>query len=246
MRLGLTLLFAVSSLGAGLGCEREPQPRTAIPHARLPRVSAMPTIDGRLDEAVWERATQTATFVNTMSGASAAFEATARLAWTETHLLVAFSVEDDFLKCTFDGHDAHLWEQDVVEVMIDPNGDGRDYFELQLSPTGLVFDTRFDTRRQPQPFGHVAWSSDLDGAVDARGTPNDDGRDRGYRAEMAIPFAALERGHPSGAAPRPGDTWRLALYVLDARRSGQRAAGWSPPLVGDFHVLERFGRITFQ
>ena len=62
------------------------------------------------------------------------------------------------MRCTLSGHDAHLWEQDAVELMIDPDGDGKNYFELQLSPTELVFDTRFDSRRQPQPFGHATFS----------------------------------------------------------------------------------------
>jgi hypothetical protein len=32
---------------------------------------------------------------------------------------------------------------------------------------------------------------------------------------------------------------------MDSREEGQRANGWSPPRVGDFHVPDRFGRVTF-
>jgi hypothetical protein len=35
------------------------------------------------------------------------------------------------------------------------------------------------------------------------------------------------------------------FIVLDAREAGQRAAGWSAPRVGDFHALDRFGRVVF-
>ena len=232
-------LIALLFLGCG------DAPRTSIPSLRLPHLSSPPTIDGHVHEAAWRRAATTERFVNTMTGASASPEVTAQLAWDDGHLYVAFAVADDHLLCTFEGHDAHLWEQDAVELMIDPDGDGQNYFELQLSPTEKVFDTRFDRRRQPAPIGHVSWNSDLEGAVVANGRPNDGAEDGGYHAELAIPFAALERGHPSGAAPRRGDTWRLALYVLDARPDGQRGVAWSAPMIGDYHVPERFGRITF-
>ena len=32
---------------------------------------------------------------------------------------------------------------------------------------------------------------------------------------------------------------------MDSREEGQRANGWSPPRVRDFHVPARFGRINF-
>jgi hypothetical protein len=179
-----------------------------------------------------------------MDGSHASPGATARLAWDDEALYVAFEVQDTWLRSGFSGHDARLWEEDAVELMIDPDGDGRRYAELQVSPTGLVFDTWFDARRVPQPFGHVEWSSGLRAAVTTQGTPNDGAPDAGYVVEMAIPWTAFE---VLGAArPRPGDEWRVALYVLDARERGQAGVGWSPPLVGDFHVPERFGRLVFE
>jgi hypothetical protein len=137
-----------------------------------------------------------------------------------------------------------LWEQDAVELMIDPDGDGFRYVELQVSPTNLVFDTWFDSRRAPAPFGHITWSSNLRSAVETRGTPNDDGEDDGYVVEIAIPFSALAT--MNGNTPQAGNEWRVALYVLDALPNGQRGVGWSPPMIGDFHVPDRFGRPVFM
>jgi hypothetical protein len=167
--------------------------------------------------------------------------------WDDESLWVAFEVQDDFLKCTYEPgtQDPHLWEQDTVELMIDPDGDGEGYFELQVSPTGLVFDTRFDTVRNPAPFGYPSWSSELEPGVAVRGTVNDEEADQGYTVEARIPFGAFAAGSDPAEPPNPGDTWRIALYVLDARPEGQWGVGWSPPLVGDFHVPDRFGRVTF-
>ena len=240
-------LVALAIGGAGLaGCTcGAPAPRTEIPTLRAPRASAPPVIDGQLDDPMWSQAARTERFVRTMSGAPGEPEASARVAWDDDALYVAFEVADPLLRSRFDGHDAHLWEEDVVELMIDPDGDGRRYGELQVSPTNHVFDTWFSARRAPAPFGHVAWSSSLRSAVSTEGRVNDGAADRGWIAEIAIPWAGLE---PLGvrSAPTPGDTWRVALYVLDAREEGQLGVGWSPPLVGDFHVPERFGRVVFE
>ncbi len=228
---------------AGCTCEAA---RTDIPVYRAPRASSAPTIDGRLDDAAWRDAPVTASFVSTMTGDPASPHTEARITWDDANLYVAFDVDDDFLKCDLSGHDPHLWEQDTVEIMVDPGGDGRNYFELQLSPTEQTFDTRYDSRRVPQPFGHVDWDSGMRGATVVHGTVNDDESDDGYVAEMAIPWSAFHAGSPPADPPRAGEEWRVALYVLGARPAGQGGVGGSPPLVGDFHVPDRFGRVVFE
>lgn len=229
-------------LVALVACTCESEPRTAIPEIDVRLATEAPVLDGILDESAWSTAAVTDRFVNTMDGSQAEPETHARFAYDDEHLYVAFEVADPFLKCTFEQNDDHLWEQDAVELMIDPDEDGQNYFELQVSPTGLVFDTRFDTRRRPQPFGHMGWHSGLRSGVKLDGTVNDEESDRGYTVELAIPFDSFV----DTPAPSDGTTWRVALYVLDAREQGQAGVGWSAPLVGDYHVPERFGRINFR
>lgn len=223
-----------------------PQPaEPAIPSVRATKAAGAINVDGRLDEQSWSTAMATPRFVDTMTGGAAEPPVTAKLLWDDQNLYVAFEVQDDFLKSDFEDRDDHLWEQDTVEVMVDPDGDGRNYFEMQVSPMGVVFDTRYDTRRQPQPFGDVAWNSNLRAGVTRRGTPNDDEADQGYTVEMAIPWAAFQAGTPPATKPNAGDAWRINFFVMDSREEGQRAVGWSPPRVGDFHTLNRFGRVLF-
>ena len=240
--VALAIALSVGLCSQACTCE---EPRTNLPSYEAPRAAQAPTIDGRLDDAIWERAERTPLFVNTLDGSPATPASWAKIAWDDEALYVAFDVADTFLRATLSGHDPHLWEQDCVEIMVDPDGDGLAYYEMQLSPTDEVFDTRYDSRRVPQPFGHVDWDSGLRGAAQVRGAVNDDVDDEGYVAELAIPWGAFTEAPTRGAAPSSGDTWRLALYVLDARREGWGGVAWSPPLVGDFHVPERFGRVTF-
>jgi hypothetical protein len=218
---------------------------TPLPELKAPHTRGKIVIDGRLDEADWKSAPETPPMVQTMTGAPGEFVAAARMLYDDSRLYVAFSVFDDYLKSTFDNTDDHLWEQDTVEVMFDPDGDGRNYFELQVSPRGVHFDTRYDSRRNPRPFGHVDWDSQVEARAFTQGKPNDDAEDRGYVVELAVPFSAFATGDPPAAPPRAGTSWRINFFVMDARQHGQRAVGWSPPRVGDFHTLERFGRVEF-
>jgi hypothetical protein len=227
------------SVGRALASDA-PVPELKVPHARGKIV-----IDGKFDEADWKNAADTGPMVQTRSGAVGEFSASARLLWDDANVYVAFSVFDDYLKSTFEHADDHLWEQDTVEIMFDPEGDGRNYFELQVSPRSVHFDTRYDARRDPRPFGHVDWDSRVQAKAIAQGTPNDESADKGYVVELAVPFTAFATGEPPASPPTAGTVWRINFFVMDARERGQRAVGWSPPRVGDFHILEKFGRVQF-
>lgn len=222
----------------------EPAPTPDVPSIDVNRASDI-TIDGKLEEPEWRSAQATPAFVNTMDGSAAGFGVTAKLLWDDENLYVGFVVDDDYLKSEFSERDDHLWEQDTVEVMLDPGGDGRNYFELQVSPQNVVFDTRYDTRRNPGPIGHADWNADIETGVDLDGTVNDGSEDEGYTVEMAIAWSSFETGNPPAGKPEAGQVWRANLYVMDTREEGSRAAAWSPPRVGDFHVPNRFGNLRF-
>ncbi|MFI5308031.1 MAG: carbohydrate-binding family 9-like protein [Polyangiales bacterium] len=223
----------------------EPSKPPELPRLIARRLTAPLQIDGKLDEADWSAAQTSGAFVQTMSGERGAFAASARVLYDDKNLYVGYQVADDFLRSTFKKADEHLWEQDAVELMVDPDGDGKNYFEIQVAPTGVVFDTRYDSRRLPQPFGDMAWSSAAKAKVALQGKPNDDENDVGYTVELAIPWTAFAAGPTPAQPPAAGATWRMNFFVMDTRREGQRAVGWSPPLIGDFHTLERFGRVVF-
>ncbi|MCA9576797.1 MAG: carbohydrate-binding family 9-like protein [Sandaracinaceae bacterium] len=219
-----------------------------MPELVASRALSSITVDGDLHDPGWLASPWSQPFVQTMNGAQARFEARARVVYDDTYLYVAFQVADTNLQSPHRNADDHLWEQDCVEVFLDPDGDGRNYFEIQVSPRGVVFDTRYDSRRQPQPFGHVNWQSQAQVGVALRGTLDDDQVDEGYHVELRVPFSALvaEGSAATQEAPAPGSTWRMNFYVMEKSPNGQDAAGWSPVLVPDFHATDRFGRVTFR
>jgi hypothetical protein len=228
---------------------------TRAPQLRCDRMPAGTSIkiDGKLDEPAWQTAASTGPFVDVSTGdenRSQDLGGSVRLLWDEQALYLGFDVRDTNLLGGFDAHatDPHLWTRDTVEVMVDPDGDGdnQDYYEIQISPQNLVFDSRFDRYNEPKvepdgPFGHQDWSAKLQSAVVVKGTL-DDGQDRdeGYVVEARIPWTAFDKA--KRAPPQLGDRWRINFYAME--RNG--GVAWSPILrQGNFHKASRFGYVTW-
>ena len=212
-------------------------------------------IDGKLDEPAWKTAPSTGMFVNTVTGESAQPDTEAKLLWDNQNLYIGFENADTDIWGTLAERDSKLWTQEMDEVMIDANGDGKGYIELQVAPNGTIFDTYLPTYRKYEdsldpkrkPYD---WNSKLKAAVKVDGTLNKrDDKDKGWTVEMALPLADVNGLDKNGVKVPPalGDKWRLNMFRMDYPKDAksQTALGWSPPLVGDFHKLDRFGEIVF-
>ena len=223
-----------------------PRNSDAVPRLGLVQTKRPPRLDGSLDDPVWRFAETSRAFVETTKGAAAPIQASAKLLWDARYLYVGVDVQDALLRASHRRHDDHLWTQDCVELMIDPDGDARNYFEIQVSPRGVVFDTRYDSRRLPEPFGHVDWDSKVRVGVSPRGKIDDREADAGYAVEIAIPWQAFSLDGKPVSPPAIGDEWRANFYVMDLGKDRQQAAAWSPLGIADFHVPRRFGILVFQ
>lgn len=210
-------------------------------------------VDGKLTEAAWATAVQTGAFVNVATGkadTSQPVQGSAKLLWDDRALYVAFEVKDKDIVGGFKKTevDPHLWTKDTIELMIDPdgNGDNKDYYEIQVGPQNLVFDSQFDAYNQPKageagPFGHQDWRSKLTSAVVVDGTLDKAGdEDKGYTVELSIPWTSFDKAKTK--PPALGDAWRMNFYAIQAN-SG---VAWSPILnKGNFHKASQFGRVLF-
>jgi Carbohydrate family 9 binding domain-like len=204
--------------------------------------SGVIAVDGELDEPDWHSALSTGAFVDSQSGALETPEARARVLYDPEHLYIGVAVADADLHSTFDHADQPLSEQDAVVVMIDPDGDGKNYFELQVSPAGLLFDARHDSHGAAS---HVEWDSHAQVKVQARGKLNDGEADGGYEVELAIPWSAFSAGQSHGAAPAAGTTFRINFGVTDAHEAGARVLAWSATGSDALDLPDKLGRVLF-
>jgi hypothetical protein len=208
------------------------------------RASKPLQIDGVLAEPDWDRAEKAGPFVRSLDGKGCSAATEARLLWDDAFLYVAFSSEDPNVGSPFTQDDEKLYTSNVVEIFVNPSGDSSHYDEIEVAPTNALFDASFSGG--PRQGMDLSWSSHAQHAVHVDGTLNDPRDvDRGWTAELAIPFASLT-GMPK---PRPerGDRWKFNLYRL-RQGPGQPGEGqaYSPPLRGDFHALDRFATLRFE
>jgi hypothetical protein len=212
---------------------------------KVPRATGEVEVDGRLDEEAWKDAVTSEPMVAPQTGGNMLPETRFKLMWDDEFLYVGYDAPDDHLHCELEERDDPIYNQDALEVFLDPDGDGKNYYELQICPKGTVFDSLLTSYRANAKDPKCnEWDSEMKAEVSVDGTLNDkEDVDEGYTAEMAIPWTDIE--HAPSSPPQPGDEWRANFFRLDDAKGGKKAWAWSPPMNNDFHNLERFGVLSF-
>ncbi len=219
----------------------------ALPKVVVPRATGPITADGKLDEAAWTRAPVLGLSDSMGRREGAEYPTELRLLWDDTHLYVAFRSVDPDVSCRFSKRDDPIYDHEAVELFLMPKVAAPalgPYVELQASPRGVIFDAAFVARRTGMD---KSFDADQIVATAVDGTLDDaSDRDRGWTSEWAVPWTGI-RG--AGAAPKPGEEWRMNAFRIEKHtldgRPGAEYTAWSPPGIGDFHHVARFGRLVF-
>lgn len=201
-------------------------------------------IDGKLDDPSWQGAT-TVDLVLADSGEDPRQKTQARVLWDDEYLYVAFHCDDSDIWGVTTERDKDIYNQEVVEVFLDPDRDNYTYLEIEVSPLNAVLDL-FMLNRGGRPKGLWDWDSDgLLTAVEVDGDPSKRGtEDRSWTVEMAIPMSDCYTA--PNLPPEPGDVWHMNLYRIDRAERGDEYTAWSPPRRLNYHTPERFGRLVFS
>ena len=168
------------------------------------------------------------------------------LYYDATRLYVLFEGEDDHIVATNTENDAPLYEEDVVEVFIAPEKKER-YFELEVSPTGTVFDAVIDSPDGVRDTmkADVDWECrDLFVAVRYERVIRQQSRENArFSTVLAVPFTSL-----ATATPTPRDSWAANFFRIDRHPRGDEFAAWRPTgrTPPDFHVTSAFGLLRFR
>jgi cellulose/xylan binding protein with CBM9 domain len=202
---------------------------------RAPRRAA-----GACPEPDWRAVPPLSPLVLTEDGAAPAQPTTVRACWDDAALYVRFDCADRDAWGAYRRHDDPIYEEEVVEVFLAAGeADPIDYFEFEVSPTGIAFDAAVHnptSRRAEMRIGREWDCPGLRWQAGRAGQADD------WWATLAIPWAAVS---PAPAAPPR--RWRANFYRIERPRDGTSPefSAWSPTLgrPADFHRPARFGRL---
>jgi hypothetical protein len=212
-----------------------------LPVYEVARTTTPIKVDGKLDDTGWDKATAVGDFVNNVDGSHSQYKTEARALYDDSFIYFSFRSLDDNIWSTLKRRDAHLWDEEVVEVFLQADPHQPSYIEIEVNPLGTVLDIYLlDIRK---PLHYESWNSEkLRWAVQVDGTVDGKGGDREWTCEIALPLEDIVTA--PHLPPQPGDRWRMNLFRVERLPTPAELA-WSPTLQGDFHIPKRFGELVF-
>jgi len=216
------------------------EPSYTVARAAAPRAALLAA-----DDAAWAGAAA-------VEWGPAKYETRFRAQWDDAGLFLRYDATDPDPWSTMTRRDDHLWDEEVVEIFLDPGRTGRDYYELEISPANVVCEVRMIA---PWPDKKQDFDWNLAG-LETRASVHRDaaGKPTGWTATAFLPWAGL-RPLPSAAGvampPSPGARWRFNLFRIE-RPGGPKApekdvvaVAWSPTGQPSFHVPSAFRDLVF-
>ncbi|MDL2354351.1 MAG: carbohydrate-binding family 9-like protein [Pseudomonadota bacterium] len=271
MKRSIVAIAAMLSLPAPAWATPFAQPAIACdPKHYVSYRTDMPIrIDGKLDETIWAKAAWTDNFVDIEGAAKPTprFKTRAKMLWDDDYLYLAIEMEEPDLWATLTERDAVIFQDNDIEVFIDPDGSTHKYMELEVNALATAWDLLLiKPYRDGKNVAVNGW--DMHGlkvATSLRGTLNAPGdRDGGWTAEIAIPWSALRESYRDASRPKAGEQWRLNFsrvqwqtQAVDGKyrkrvdaKTGQPLAEdnwvWSPQGLVDMHYPEMWGVVQFS
>ncbi|MCP3927772.1 MAG: carbohydrate-binding family 9-like protein [Bacteroidetes bacterium] len=227
-------------------------------------------IDGMLNEDSWRNTPWTEDFRDISGGQkpSPPLQTRTKMMWNEKYFYIAAQLEEPHIWANLTRHDAVIFQDDDFEVFIDPDGDGQNYFELELNAFNTSWDLLLLTAYRVPGLPHAVNSWEIMGlqtAVHISGTINDASDvDSFWTVEMAIPWESLIELAPRRSRPKDKDQWRINfsrvdwhVEVLDGKYQKKKDPDtgkafpeenwvWSPTGKVNMHMPEWWGYVQFS
>lgn len=148
----------------------------------IPKLDAPPVIDGKLDDAVWEKAALFGDFLQTQPGDNVkpTHPTEFMMGYDSKNLYLAFRIiqDRDKVRATVARRD-NIFNDDYVLVHLDTFNDQRQAYLLFFNPLGIQADGTF-TEGRGEDYS-------LDIVMESKGVLTEDG----FTIEVAIPFKSL-------------------------------------------------------
>ena len=227
-------------------------PAQNIPVYYASKTSGNITIDRLFNEKDWKNAPYTEPFVLYLNGEKPVYQTKAKMLWDKQYLYIGFFCEDNNVQATITQRDGRLFSEDVVEIFCDPDGNGKNYMEIQINPLNTVTDMLLNKPYSEGGRPQLSWDMEgLKSATHIMGTLNDPSKaDTAWFCEAAMPFEQIFRFDSKGRTrPSTGDTLRILLTRYQYFRSGQEnseISSWNQTDRRGFHAPDKYGIVILK
>lgn len=179
--------------------------------------------------------------------ASAGYATRVKTLYSSTGMYFLYFCEDKKLTATMEADFLDLWNEDVIEVFIQPDAKRPAYFEYELSPLNyelpiLIYN---DSGRLNswQPFHYNEDQKTRHLTTVQGGEKKSRALVKSWMAEFFIPFKAMKM--ITDEIPRSGTRWKGNLYRIDYDSAKESTYSWQLTS-GNFHEHEKFGTLIFE
>ena len=170
-----------------------------------------PVIDGNVSEIVWQMASTLPPLQNVDGTAEPQNPTQTSLLWDSEHLYIgvkAYIRKAQTPHISQTQHDSPIWEDECIEILMDPNLKTDTYYHFVINPIGALFDQQVNLpgtpyfRFAPQDVQSTLSQDTMNTDFDADGDWNSNAKvatqinTTFWSAEIAIPRAMLEK--PAG------------------------------------------------
>lgn len=188
-----------------------------------------------LDKLPWQQF-DSLELVDTVTGESCVEKTFVRACWSEKMLLFQFICLDFHIVSDFEQRDDPLYEQDVIEIFIDEQREGKRYMELEVSPKNVVFDAIITN----DGIGNIL-SLDLAWDIDGLQTEVITSQPQYVTYYVRIPASNF-------TSPLEKDKkFKVNFYRIDEKVDGTREfQAWSPTGAIHYHLPQYFGTMNLK
>ena len=162
-------------------------------------------------------------------------ETEVRILWTPDFLFFRFQAKyrtiTVFSDARADGWRDKLWDRDVAEVFLQPDGsDPFRYQEFEVSPNGFWIDL------------NISHGKPAEMRSGLRRRVRQDAQTRMWIAELCIPLKSLQSNFD------PAREWRVNFFRVKGDKEPRFYSAWSPTNSPEpnFHVPAAFGKLAFR
>jgi hypothetical protein len=196
------------------------------------------TIDGDIDKLQWQEIKEV-NLVDTCTGKAPKQVTTAKMMWNAKFLYVSFHCIDNYIHATMTEYNDKLYEEEVVEIFVDDNGDMKTYIEIEVNPLNTLLHYCVYNNLEDKVACYAKVQKNVTTAVRRHEEHSS------WSVEIAIPFSEfITAPH---IPPKPGDRWMINLYRIDRPQNSQvEYTAWSPTEVKNYHVPQKFGGLVFS